>query len=334
VADSTPCFLGLDIGGSSIKAGVVTADGDVLASRQTDLELKHGLSAGLDRLYASAERVVADSGVAWDAIPAIGVAAPGTMDIPAGIVFHPFNLPGWEHLPLARLVAQRFGKPAWLQNDANAAALGEFWIGAARDVASLMMWTLGTGVGGGIVIDGRVWEGAHSHGGECGHLIVQMDGGPRSEHGIHGSLELYVGAKALVRRCLSGLEAGRPSVLRSCIAGGEELTPLAIARAAEQGDLLAEEAILEGARVLGVATVSIMHVLDPAMVLIGGAMTFGRHDTDLGRRFLQVVRDEVRSRAFPIPGERTIIDYAQLGNRAGFIGAAAHARLKAGQATR
>jgi glucokinase len=326
-------YLGLDIGGSGVKAGVVTDTGQVLACRRVSSVLNRDLHAGLTELFQTADDVIAESGIARASLRGIGVAAPGTMDIQAGVVFHPFNLPGWEDLPLARIVADHFGRPAWLQNDANAAAYGEFWVGAARDASSLMFWTLGTGVGGGIILDGKIWTGAHDHAGECGHAVLQMDGGPKSEFGIDGSVELYAGAKALVRRCRAALDAGAATSMRDLLKDGRELTPVLIAEAAEQGDPLANDAIMESARCLGIATVSIIHILNPAIILIGGAMTFGRHETDLGRRFLQRVRAEVRRRAFPVPGERTIIDYASLGGDAGFIGAAGYARLCAQRLT-
>ena len=322
------CYLGVDIGGSSIKAGVVTDDGRILASRHVSSALEDGLEAGLANLERISRELVSESGMSWDRIRAIGVAAPGTMDIPAGIVFHPFNLPGWKNLPLRDLVSQRLGKPAVLQNDANAAALGETWLGAGKNARSLMFWTLGTGVGGGIVLDGKVWEGAHSHAAECGHIIIQQEGGPPSEHGIHGCVELYVGAKALVRRCREALAAGRQSTLAGFAADNSLLTPLAIAREAEAGDELARSLILESAKYLAVGTVNVIHILNPQMVLVGGAMTFGQHTTELGREFLKTLRAEVKRRTFPITGERTLIDYASLGNKAGFIGAAACARLK------
>ena len=323
-------FVGVDIGGSSIKAGVVTDQGSVLASRRIPSVLNEDLQAGLDRVGTVVEELIAESGVPDGEVSAVGLAAPGTMDVEAGVVFHPFNLPGWENVPLARLVSERLGLPTHLQNDANAAAYGEYWVGRARNVASVMLWTLGTGVGGGIVIDGRIWTGAHSHAGECGHMIVQMDDGPRSEFGIDGSPELYIGAKALVQRCRSAIAGGAASTLSRYGADEEALTPLVIAEAAGQGDRVAEEAIMESARCLGAATVSIMHVLNPAMILIGGAMTFGRDETELGCAFLERIRSEVRRRAFPIPAERTIVEYAALGGDAGFIGAAGYARLVAG----
>ncbi len=195
MSPSEHCYLGIDIGGSSIKTGVVTHDGRILAKRHASSALEDGLEAGLANLERIAREVVAESGAGWDRVVAVGVAAPGTMDIPAGVVFHPFNLPGWKNLPLRDIVSERLGKPAVLQNDANAAALGETWLGAGKNARSLMFWTLGTGVGGGIVLEGKVWEGAHSHAAECGHVIIQQEGGPQSEFGIHGCVELYVGAR-------------------------------------------------------------------------------------------------------------------------------------------
>lgn len=314
--------VGIDIGGSSIKTGVVSATGDVLC-RLSAPSVKTGTrDDGLKSLFETIENVVKLSELDWEQIAGLGVVAPGTMDIEKGIVFHPFNLPGWENLPLRDLVANRFDKPAVLQNDANAAAYGEYWRGAAKDSRSLMFWTLGTGIGGGIVIDGKIITGAHSHAGECGHLIIQAEGGPYSEHGIHGTLELFAGAKALVRRCRSALAAGARSIIPVQLAQGHELTPLLIAACASQGDELANRLIMETGRYLAIGTVNIIHTLNPDTVLIGGAMTFGQNRTALGRRFLENVREEVRQHTFPIPAEKTRVDYATLGKDAGFIGAA------------
>jgi len=315
-------YIGVDIGGTNIKVGVVSSMGKTISKLAARSVLGDGAGVGLEHLYRTIENVVNDSQVPWEKIGGIGVAAPGTMDIPNGIIFHPFNLPGWENLPLRNLVAERFGKPTILQNDANAAAYGEYWKGAARDARSLMFWTLGTGIGGGIVLDGHIVQGAHSHAGECGHIIIQMEGGPQSEHGIHGSLELYAGAKAMIRRCKAALASGARSMIQEQLDQGQSLTPLLVAACASQGDGLADRLIMETGRYLAIGTVNIMHAINPEMVLIGGAMTFGKETTELGRRFLQKVRDEVRSHTFPIPAERTKIEYAMLGQDAGYIGAA------------
>ena len=315
-------FVGVDIGGTSIKTGVVSAEGETL-NKLTAPSIKAGTrNEGLASLYKTMEDVVEQSEIGWNQIDGIGVAAPGTMDIETGVVFHPFNMPGWENLPLRDFVAERFGKPTILHNDANAAAYGEYWQGAAKDSKSLMFWTLGTGIGGGIVINGEIITGAHSHAGECGHIIIQAEGGPYSEHGIHGSLELYAGAKALIRRCKAALTAGARSIIPVQLAQGKELTPFLIFECASDGDELANRLIMETGRYLGIGTVNIIHTINPDTVLIGGAMTFGRRKTELGRQFLEHVREEVRKHTFPIPAERTRIDYADLGKDAGFIGAA------------
>jgi glucokinase len=317
-------YLGLDIGGSSIKSGVLSDSGEVLASRRHPLVLNGRLELGLETLFQVANEVVADAGVNWDDIRGIGVAAPGTMDTTAGVVLLPFNMPGWENLPLAKIVSDRFEKLVVLHNDANAAAYGEFWVGAARGASSLLMWTLGTGIGSGIVLNGQIWEGAHGHAGECGHIILQLEGGPPSEHQLDGSLELLAGSKALIRNVKAAIAQGRHSSLSDVT----ELTTLDIAQAAENGDELAHEVILDAARCLGVGTVSVMNVLNPEMVLIGGAMTFGCNESEVGRRFLQRIREEVTRRAFQIPAERTAVEFASLGADAGFIGAAGYVKLK------
>lgn len=320
-----PLYLGIDIGGSSVKAGLVDDDGTVWARTRAPLDLTAGLDNGLETVFHAVDQLF-DERLHLRDVQAVGVASPGTMDIPAGVVFHPFNLPGWENLPLRDIIGERLGKPAVLQNDANAAALGEYWVGAASTAGSLLFWTLGTGVGGGIVINGQLLEGAHSHAGECGHIVLQTDGGRPSQFGMHGSLECYAGGKALVARCREALAGGRASLIVDLAGPGGEIAPRLIADAAERGDALANELILETARYLGVGTASLMNVLNPEIVLIGGAMTFGGAASELGRRFLERVREEVRARAFPIPAARTQVEFARLGNNAGFIGAAACAR--------
>ncbi len=319
-------FLGLDLGGTNIKAGVVDDRGTVLSRCKRPTEAAKGPQVGLANLKDAAQRATAEAGVTLEQITAVGLASPGTMDLQAGMLLHPHNLPGWDDLPIREEMARRLNRPTVLQNDANAAAYGEYWVGAARDVEILVMYTLGTGVGGGIVIHGRILEGAHSHGSECGHVIIQMDGGRLCASGQYGTLEAYCGGRAVVERCRELLDSGRASVLNEWVAAGRKLEPKLIAEAAEQGDELAREIVLETARYLGVGITSVMHVVDPHMVLIGGAMTWGGNATALGRAFLERVREEVRARAFPIPAQRTIIEYASLGGDAGFIGAAGCAK--------
>ena len=321
-----PFFVGVDVGGTNIKVGVVNDFGESLSYVNHPTEAGKGPEHGLKNIYTAVDEAVAQSGLEMKDILGIGVATPGTMDIPAGMILNPPNLPGWINIPIRQIVSEHYDKPAVLQNDANAAAYGEYWVGAAKNVHSLVMWTLGTGIGCGIIVHDLIIEGEHSHGSECGHIIIEMDNGRLCGTGQYGTLEAYASANALVQRCHEALAAGRMSSLSAVASRGEAITPLVIAQAAETGDALADELIMETARYLGVGTTSLMHTIDPKMVLFGGAMTFGRNETELGRRFVQRIRDEVKKRAFPVPAAKTLIDYATLGGDAGYIGAAGCAR--------
>ena len=326
-----PYYVGVDLGGTNIKAGIVTHDAVSLSKVSVPTEADRGPEVGLKNIGRAVEQAVRESGLKLADLTAIGLATPGTMDIPAGMLLNPPNLPGWVNFPIRDRLADLFKLPVAFQNDANAAAYGEFWAGAAKDANSLVFWTMGTGIGCGIIINDLIIEGAHSHGAECGHIIIEMHNGRRAETGQYGTLEAYAGAKGVVKRCHETLATGRESSLRKLVEAGEELTPLLIAEAAEAGDAVANDVVMETARLMGVGTTTLMHTIDPDMVLFGGAMTFGRDETELGRRFLQTIKDEVRQRAFPVPYAKTTIAYASLGGDAGYYGAAGCARLKYGK---
>jgi glucokinase len=313
------CYLGIDLGGTNIKSGVVDDGGRVLSSVSVPTGAVQGAVAGLDHLAEAARRAVEASGVPWDRIAGVGLGSPGTMDIPAGMLLEPPNLPGWENLPIRDRLAERLGKPMVLQNDGNAAAFGEYWTGAGKNAHSLVMFTLGTGIGGGFVIDGRIHEGRHSHGAECGHIIIEMDGGRICSCGQAGHLEAYASATALVRRAHEALDqSDQPSLLRQL--DREAVTSRAIAEAAAAGDAVADRLMKETARYLAVGAVSMMHTIDPDLILFSGGMI------NAGQPLLDEIRRNVRMMAFPIPAAKTRIEFAQLGGEAGFVGAAGWAR--------
>ncbi len=315
----SPFFLGIDLGGTNIKSGVVNDDGRVLSSISIDTEADRGPVVGLDNLAEAGRRAVAASGLTWDQIAGVGLGSPGTMDLPAGMLLDPPNLPGWDNVPIRQLLGDRLKKPTVLQNDGNAAAYGEYWTGAGRGAHSLVMFTLGTGIGGGIVSDGLILEGRHSHGAECGHIIVQMENARQCSCGAYGHLEAYASATALVKRTLEALsQEAVPSRLRAVEA--DSVTSRAIAEAAAAGDALARQLMRETAYFLAVGAVSLMHTIDPDLVLFGGGMI------NAGDSLLEDIRHDVRRMAFPIPARRTRIEFAKLGGEAGFVGAAGWAR--------
>ncbi|MGA2066915.1 MAG: ROK family protein [Thermoguttaceae bacterium] len=324
-----PLFVGIDLGGTSIKVGVVDDLGRPLGRLAIPTEIPRGPEDAAKRMGAAVGEAVRLAGLAPSAVRRVGLGSPGTMDLAAGRLIEPVNLKGWEDFPIRDRVACHSGFPVTFANDADAAAYGEFWVGSGRKFHSLVLFTLGTGIGCGIVLGESIVSGAHSHGGECGHIVIDLHDDARlCGCGQRGHLEAYAGALAVIERTRQALAAGRSSSLAGRLAAGEELTPKLMAHEAEAGDDLALEIILETAAYLGVGVVNLMHTVDPSGVLLGGAMTFGGHESPLGRCFLARVQEEVRRRAFPTLSERTTIDFASLGGDAGFIGAAGLARLE------
>jgi len=317
----SPLFVGLDVGGSSMKAGVVDDAGKALCSVSLPTEPHRGQEFGLERMCESIRQAVAAGNLKMSDIAAIGVATPGTMDIPAGIILDPPNLKPWRNVPVRDYVQKKFKLPTAFQNDANAAAFGEFWSGAGRDVHSLVLFTLGTGVGCGIMIGDMVLEGEHSHGAEVGHMKIEMTKPRQCGCGRWGCLEAYASATAVVKRAQDALgKRGAKSPLKAMSNKEGGLTARDIFDAAVAGDALADQIVEDTAYYLAVGTMNMMHTIDPDMVVFAGGMIAAGED------FLQRIRKHVRQLAFPVPAAKTQIVYAQLGSDAGFIGAAACAR--------
>ncbi len=326
---TSPVYAGLDVGGTTMKAGLVNDEGRPLGPAVSlTTEAHRGQEFGLERMCEAIRRAVEAARVGWDRVAAIGVATPGLMDIPAGIILDPPNLRPWRNVPVRQYVHDKFAVPTAFQNDANAAAYGELWAGAGRGVRSMVLFTLGTGIGGGIVLADKVLEGQHSHGAELGHVKIEMTNPRACGCGRMGCLEAYASATAVVTRTREALTAddGR-SALHATAANGD-LTARDVFLAAAAGDALAARVVEDTAYYLAIGAMNLMHVIDPDMVVFGGGMTAA------GEPFLERIRYHVRQLAFPVPAERTLIRYAQLGSDAGFIGAAGCGRLLVNGKTR
>lgn len=326
---SPPFFAGVDVGGTNIKVGLVDSEGRTLAYHTFSTDVDRGPEDGCRRMAEAVRKLIGDARASTSDVARIGLATPGTMDVPAGMLLQPHNLPGWWDFPVREKLAEAAGKPVTFANDANAAAYGEFWVGSGRQYNSMILLTLGTGIGGGIIIGGRLIEGEHSCGGEVGHIIIDMsDDAMEDNAGKSGSLEAYASAGGVVRRAEAAVAQDRSSVLAKSVAEGVMLTPLLIAAAAEGGDAVARKIVLDTARYLGIGITTLVHTIDPQSVVLGGAMTFGGNDNPLGREFLQTVRDEFNGRTFPTLAGKIIIDFASLGGDAGYLGAAGLARAE------
>jgi len=310
-----PLFVGLDVGGTTMKAGVVDDAGHLHSAVSLPTEPARGQAFGLDQMCAAIRQAARAAGLSLDAISAIGVATPGLMDIPAGVILDPPNLRPWRNVPVRDHIQGVFGLPTAFQNDANAAAYGEYCFGAGRGCRSMVLFTLGTGIGGGIVLADRVHEGEHSHGGEVGHIKIEMTNPRPCGCGRFGCLEAYASALSVVKRTQELLATG-PSELQQ----REDFTARDVFDAADRGDALAGRIVEETAYYLAVGAMNLMHVIDPEMIVYAGGMVHA------GEAFIGRIRHHVRELAFPVPAERTLIRYAQLGSDAGLIGAAACGR--------
>jgi glucokinase len=322
-----PLFLGIDVGGTNIKIGIVDGDNETVAYRSIPTEQERGAADAARRVGETVRSLLQEASLASDAIARACVATPGPMDIPAGVLLDPGNLPGWHHAPVRDLMSEACQLPMSFANDANAAACGEFWAGAGREYRSLVLFTMGTGIGGGIVVDDLLIEGVHSAGGELGHIVVDCrDDAPVNAIGLRGTLEGFCGASAVVRRAEEAIAAGDATSLRRRLDQGEELTPLMISEEADRGDQLAYDVVMETARYMAIGVVTAVHTIDPESVVIGGAMTFGGDGHPLGQKFMTRLRDEARSRMLSSIRDKVHIDFATLGGDAGYIGAAGLAR--------
>lgn len=351
-----PFFAGVDLGGTNIKLGLVDdlgrevmllddqgqptrdAEGAPVVKLSVPTEVEKGAEDATRRMGEAVKRAIRAAGIDDASVPRVGLGSPGTMDIPAGKLIDPVNLlgPGWKGFPIRDRLSAHCGRPVAFANDAGAAAYGEFWVGSGQDFRSLVLLTLGTGIGCGIIVGGASIDGENSHGAECGHIIIDCSENARvCGCGQPGHLEAYASATAVIKRTQEALSTGRTSTLPERIWREEEKPekerkgiPELIAEEAGSGDALSLELVMETARYLGIGIVSLMHTIDPNGVLLGGAMTFGGKETDLGGRFLARIGEEVQRRAFPVLAERTAITFASLGGDAGYIGAAGIARAE------
>ena len=308
-------LLGIDIGGTNVKAALVSVDGAVVSFAST------GWSGGApaDAVDAAAslyEQLLADG---HDQTPAAcGCGCAGLVDRRAGVVRSSPNLPSWHDVKLQEALEKRLSLRTTLENDANAAAYAEYVAGAARGATNAVMLTLGTGVGGGIILEGRLYRGSHGTAGEIGHSTVSFDGPPCS-CGARGCLEALTSAASIVARATELMSGGRSSSLAE-VAAGRALTARDVGEAANRGDDVAVEALAAAGASLGAGLASVVQILDPDVIVIGGGVAA------VGEHLLEPARREMEARVQDADFRAPRIVPAELGGAAGVVGAALLAR--------
>lgn len=307
----------LDLGGTYIKASLLSPQGDFVSRRRRSTEAERGAPHVVERLGKTVVELCEAGGVAVKELLGVGVGCAGPLNPTEGIVYHSPNLPGWSRVPVKAWMEEALGVRVSLENDANAWALGEFLFGAGRSTRHMVCLTLGTGVGGGIIVDGRLVHGSRGLAAELGHMTINTRG-PLCNCGNRGCLEVYASAESVCRAMRRRLRGGRSSMVRNLSArnpGG--LTSKLVTEAARKGDAPAQEALAEVGRNLGVGIANIANIFNPEMVVIGGAVA------GAGRYLLEPARREAKKRAFPGTTRGLKIVRAKLGEDAALLGAAA-----------
>ena len=310
--------LGIDIGGTNLVVGSVAEDGArILATASEQTHAEAGAKDVLERLVCLAESAIAATRrEAPDAeILGVGVGAPGPLDTKRGIVLLTPNL-GWVNLPLRQIIHERLGLPAWLDNDANCAVLGEWWVGAARGAKTAIGITIGTGIGGGLILDGKLYHGASDVAGEIGHTTIDTEG-RRCKCGNYGCLEAYASGPNIALRAVEEIEAGAVSRLASLVGGDlTKITAQTVYQAAADGDDLALEVVNDTAKFLGVGIGNLLNVFNPEVVVVCGGVTLA------GDHLFVPLQREVARRAFKPAVAACRIVPGELAGTAGVYGAA------------
>ena len=310
--------IGIDIGGSSIKAALTDAGTRILARTRRPTMADSDMERTVEQLHGCVEDLLAAHGSAGDAadIEGIGIGVPGAIDHARGLVFYPPNLPAWKEVPLAAMLAERWGVPVLLENDANCAALGERHFGAGRSHAFFVALTLGTGVGAGIILDGRVYRGERGFAGEFGHVSIDADG-PECNCGNRGCIEAYLGIRYLMRDAIPRI-LGDPSsrLHRRAQENPEGLMPKDLSDAAAAGDACCARILDRAGERLGVAIASAANLLDVETFIVGGGIA------GAGDPLFSGIERSARARVMKVHRERLTILPAELGNDAGMLGAA------------
>ncbi len=303
-------IIGVDLGGTNLKAGVLTDDGEILHRCQRRTESDKGPEKVCDNI-AAAVKECRKAASENQHVAGIGIGTPGPLDLSQGVVRFAPNLPGWDDVPLRDMIQERTGLRCVMENDANAAALGEQWLGAGHGCSSLVLFTLGTGIGGGIVLDGEVWHGYDDGAGEIGHMSIDPEG-PRCGCGSWGCIEAFASATGMVRRMEQAIESGT----NTCLADTRgDLTAKKIYEAAVDGDAAASKNIHMTGYYLGVAVSNIMHILNPEVVVFSGGVTAA------GNMLLNPIRQTARERTMEACRRDVKIKLAELEENAGIIGA-------------
>jgi len=309
--------LAVDLGGTKIVTALISPKGEILSREYTPTLAEEGVDAVIGRILAIGSALLRNARLPYTSLAGIAIAAAGAIDSEKGIVTDSPNLPGWHNIPLKDEIEKATGVRTFVINDATAAALGEHRFGAGRGVNNLIYLTVSTGIGGGIIIDGRLYEGASGAAGELGHMTIDLNG-PRCPCGNIGCLEMLASGKAIAREAQRLIAQGAKTIMLDLAEGDAQfVTAVTVATAAQKGDAVALSVINKAAANLGVGLVNFVNIFNPEMIIVGGGV--GK----MGELLLKPARRVVSERAFQFPASVVRIVSSELGDNSGVFGAVA-----------
>ncbi len=301
--------IGIDLGGTNIHTLVVNERGRILGRDHSPSESGAGAARVMDNVAASARHAARQARLKLSCIRCVGISTPGPVDHKRGIVTEATNFKGWRNVRLRDGMRKRLARRVIVENDANAAAFGENWLGAGRGFKSMVLVTLGTGIGGGIILEGKIWRGCAGAAGEIGHHTIRHDGIPCA-CGNRGCFERYGAAEGLVRLTREALAKGAKSLL------GAQFSAKDVHTAARKGDKVARAAMDAYGRLLGAGLANVANILNPQVIVLTGGIA------NAGRMILEPARRELKSRALAVPARTCKLLRAKLYEDAGALGAA------------
>ncbi|MCX6345412.1 MAG: ROK family protein [Armatimonadetes bacterium] len=314
---SASCVIGVDLGGTNVRAAVVDLQGTIIGESRTDSKAMDGVQSTIGQILIAIQAAIAQTGVNIEDIAGVGMGVPGTHKSSEGIVLWSPNFKDWNNIQLLAPIKEHLGLPVFMGNDANTAAFGEYTFGAGRGSKCMVMLTLGTGIGSGLIIDGKIYTGVSEAAPEIGHHIIVANG-PICGCGRYGCLEALAKRDAIIDRAARKVSAGRKTLLTKKV--GNDLlclTPAIIAEAAYEGDLVSIETFEETGYYIGIGVSNAINILNPDKVVIGGGIA------QAGDLLFGPIKRTVAINALPAALEACEILPAKLGDDAGVLGGAA-----------
>ncbi len=307
-------YVGIDFGGTGIKVGIIDEEGKIVLKDSFVTDPSKSGDEIVKHIAECAQKVMDDSKLPQEDILGVGIGSPGLLNPETGQLKIVTNVPNLNETYLAPGISKHLGKPAFLDNDVNAMSLGEFHFGAGKGLKDVIALTVGTGVGGGIILNGELYRGTSFTAGEIGHMSIARDG-KYCGCGNYGCLERYVGKDGIVERMEMYMSKGLDTIIDKYLEDGK-VTPKAIAMAAGEGDKMAIEVLKETGEILGHAIASLVNILNPQMVVIGGGIS------NAGELLMEPIRMGMLKHAYTIPAAAVKVVRAKLGNDAGLVGSA------------